>query len=236
MGSCWCPHRQGTCSLPTSDPLVVGLSLHPMGIFVLLSLQPATAGPGFCAFASFSSLYFPASFTKTPILPSPCPGDLHRKLTLNMAKERPGRPGRGSSHKMWCVALCVPFVIPLHNELPRPPTSLGLTQVPHPSRLSMRQRAEMGMLSTGSREHSLCAQTRGNLGRMEIAMFPQQQKAPCIPTSPQAERWGSLRQSPSINPALTAFNMLMTLSRAGAALCKTHVQPSVMDICSETQC
>lgn len=126
VGSCWCPHEQGTCSLPTSDPLVVGLSLHPLGIFVLLSLQPTTAGPGFCAFASFSSLYFPASFTKTPILPSPCPGDLHRKLTLNMAKERPGRPGRGSSHKMWCVALCVPFVIPLHNELRWPPTSPGL--------------------------------------------------------------------------------------------------------------
>lgn len=38
------------------------------------------------------------------------------------------------------------------------------------------------------------------------------------------------------HPALTAFNMLMTLCRAGAALCKTHVQPSVMDICSETRC
>lgn len=201
---------------------------------MLLSLPPATAGPGFCAFASFSSLYFPVSFTKTPILPSPCPGDLHRKLTLNMAKERLGRPGRGSSHKMWCVALCVPFVIPLHNELPWPPTSPGLPQVPHPSYLSIGQR--WGCSSTSGREHSLCAQKRGDLGRIEMATFLQQQKAPCIPASPQPERWGSLRQSPSISPALTAFNMLMTLSRAGAALCKTHVQPSVMDICSETQC
>lgn len=159
MGSCWCPHEQGTCSLPTPDPPVVGLSLHPLGIFVLLSLQASTAGPGFCAFASFFPLYFPASFTKTPILPPPCPGDLHRKLTLNMAKERPGRPGRGSSHKMWCVALCVLFVIPLHNELPRPPTSPGLSQVPHPSCPAMWQWAEMRMLlDRQPRAQPLCSE------------------------------------------------------------------------------
>lgn len=159
MGSCWCPHEQGTCSLLTPDPPILGLSLHPLGIFVLLSLQASTAGPGFCAFASFFPLYFPASFTKTPILPPPCPGDLHRKLTLNMAKERPGRPGRGSSHKMWCVALCVPFVIPLHNELPRPPTSPGLSQVPHPSCPSMWQWAEMRMLlDRQPRAQPLCSE------------------------------------------------------------------------------
>lgn len=95
---------ESLCSCPCSLPLL-GLG------FVLLLL--------------FFPLFFPASFTKTPFLPR-APGDLHRKLTLNMAKERPGRPGRGSSHKMRCVALCVPFVIPLHNELPRPPTSPGV--------------------------------------------------------------------------------------------------------------
>lgn len=165
VGSCWCPCERGTYSVPPSDPLVVLLFLHPLGIFVLLSLPPATAGPGFCAFASFSSLYFPASFTTTPILPSPCPGDLRRKLTLNMAKERPGRAGRGSSHKMWCVGLCVPFVIPLHNELPWPPTSPGLPQVPHCSCLSMWQRAEMGMLlDKQPRAQPLCSE-KGKFGR-----------------------------------------------------------------------
>lgn len=67
-------------------------------------------------------------------------------------------------------------------------------------------------------------------------MFPQQQKAPShLRRPPGRALGGSLQQSPSISPSLTAFNMLMTLSRAGAALCKTHVQPSVMDVCSETQ-
>lgn len=83
------------CSLPTPDPWVVGMSLQALGIIVLLSLQPAAAGPAFCACASCFS---PASFTKTPILPL-CPGDLHRKLTLNTAKERRGRQGEEAHTK-----------------------------------------------------------------------------------------------------------------------------------------
>jgi len=58
------------------------------------------------------------------------------------------------------------------------------------------------------------------LGRVEIAMFLQQQKAPSHRRQLLGRALGgSLRQSPSISPALTAFNMLITLSRAGAALC-----------------
>lgn len=64
-------------------------------------------------------------------------------------------------------------------------------------------------------------------------MFVQQQKAPLHPHRPLSRALGgSLRQSPSISPALMAFNMLMTLKRAGAALCKTRVLHSVMDVCA----
>lgn len=91
------------------------------------------------------------------------------------------------------------------------------------------------LLDKKPRAQPLCSE-KGKFGHDGDCHVPAQQKVPCILPSPRAERWGSLRQSPSISPALTAFNMLMTLSRAGAALCKTHVQPSVMDICSETQC
>jgi len=81
-------------------------------------------------FFFFLSFFLFQPFTKTPILP-PRPGDLHRKLTLNTAKERRGRLGRGSSHKMRCVALCVPFVIPCTMNCPGHPPALGYPQVPH---------------------------------------------------------------------------------------------------------
>lgn len=58
----------------------------------------------------------------------------------------------------------------------------------------------------------------------------------CASSPPRLSAGGGPPMRGFHHPALTAFNMLMTLCRAGAALCKTHVQPSVMDICSETRC
>lgn len=124
----------------------------------------------FFFFPLFSSL-----FHKDTYSPLTVPWGFTQKAHPQHGKRKARAPGRGSSHKMWCVALCVPFVIPLHNELPWPPTSPGLPAFIPPAPLcGSRQRWRCS--STRSREHSLCAQKRGNLGRMEIAMFLHSKK------------------------------------------------------------
>lgn len=75
----------------------------------------------FFFFPLFSSL-----FHKDTYSPLTVPWGFTQKAHPQHGKRKARAPGRGSSHKMWCVALCVPFVIPLHNELPWPPTSPGL--------------------------------------------------------------------------------------------------------------
>lgn len=88
------------CSLLTSGPLVVGMSLHALGISVLLSLQPATAGPGFCAFASF--FFFPFFFQPLSQrhLFSPCaPGIYTESSPSTQQKKGPGSPGEEAHTK-----------------------------------------------------------------------------------------------------------------------------------------
>lgn len=186
----------------------------------------------FCTFASFFFLFFFSSlFHKDTYSPSPPQG-----FTLDTAKERPGkagRLGRGSSHKMRCVALCVPFVIPCTMNCPGHPPAPGYTQVPHLPCSPMGQWGELGMLLAGwPRAQSLCS-GKGKFGQEGDHHVPAAAKSPLAsPPAPEQSTGGSLWQNPSISPALMAFNMLMTLKRAGAALCKTHVLHSVMDVCA----
>lgn len=143
----------------------------------------------------FFPFFFSSLFHKDTYSPSPPQG-----FTLDTAKERPGkagRLGRGSSHKMRCVALCVPFVIPCTMNCPGHPPAPGYTQVPHLPCSPMGQWGELGGRGEswgcslpGGREHNLCAQERASLGRKEIITFLQQQKAPLHPRRPLSRALG----------------------------------------------
>lgn len=189
----------------------------------------------FCTFASFFSLFFfLASFTKTPILP-PRPRD------LPSTRQKKGRAAweRKLTQNAVCGSLC-PLCNSLHNELPWPPTSPWV----HPGAPSAvlpdgavgrvgGQWGELGMLLAGwPRAQSLCS-GKGKFGQEGDHHVPAAAKSPLASLpAPEQSTGGSLWQNPSISPALMAFNMLMTLKRAGAALCKTHVLHSVMDVCA----
>lgn len=222
-GDSVCRRRGAKGGLPahgcSPGPVPVGISSHALRIFVL----PV----GFCAFSLFFFSTPPASPTKTLILPSR-PGDLHRKLTLRTAKERPAEEARPECG-VWL------FVCPLSRRR----TMRGHGHPPDPR----HPRCPLGGADTrilpSVRDFGMLpCTTQGTapsfvLGRGE---FGRESPAVCQ-QPPEAECWGGGPPMRGFHhPALTAFNMLMTLCRAGAALCKTHVQPSVMDICSETRC
>lgn len=156
---------------------------NALGIFVLLSLQPATARPRFCAFALllpfFPFFFLLASFTKTPILP-PRPRD------LPSTRQKKGRAARERklTQNVVCGSLC-PLCNSLHNELPWPPTSPRVHPGAPSAVLPDGAAGRVGDAPCRVAESTLFVLGRGAVrAGWRSPCSCSSKKPPCIPTGP----------------------------------------------------
>lgn len=121
-GDSVCRRRGAKGGLPahgcSPGPVPVGISSHALRIFVL----PV----GFCAFSLFF-FFHPSSLSNKDTYSPLAPRGFTQKAHPPHGERK---AGRGSSPRVRCVALCLPFVTPPHNARPRPPTRPQAPKVP----------------------------------------------------------------------------------------------------------
>lgn len=148
----------------------------PCRNFFARSANLCAAGWVLCLFSFFFFFFHPSSLSNKDTYSPLAPRGFTQKAHPPHGERK---AGRGSSPRVRCVALCLPFVTPLHKARPRPPTRPQAPKVP-----PRRGRRPHPALGTGLWDaplhhpgHSpvLCARERGIW----------QGKPCCVPAAPR---------------------------------------------------